>query len=259
METLTLVHRGAVAIVRLNRPPVNAINREMMAELRQCFDTLAEDRTVNAVVLSATGAKAFCAGIDLRDLPGPRGPDGTIADTLDGGRFWRDTQYAVRHCPVPVIAAVGGAAIGAGFGLIGVCDLIVAARGATFALTEINVGVLGGASKALRMVGPFKARMMLFSGEPLTAEELYRFGAVETITEDGQAEDRALKIADQFATKSPIALRLAKESILRIEGSVLEDSYRTEQDYTHRLRSYDDSREAMLAFRERRDPRWSWS
>jgi enoyl-CoA hydratase len=248
-----------VAIVRLDRPPVNAVNREMMVEITQTFTELSENKGVHAVVLSAAGTKAFCAGIDMRDLSGDRTDQRTVADTLDGGRFWRDTQHAVRHCPVPVIAAVDGPAIGAGFGLVGVCDVIVASQRATFALTEINVGLLGGASKALRMVGPFKARMMFFSGDPSTADELYRLGAIESVVPDGEAEQVAVEIAQRFATKSPIALRLAKESILRIEGSVLEDSYRTEQDYTQRLRTYNDSKEAIAAFREHRPPQWSWS
>jgi enoyl-CoA hydratase len=230
-----------------------------MSELRECFIELGEDRSVNAVVLSAEGAKAFCAGIDMNEASSAREGDLTIADTLDRGRYWRDTQHVVRHCPVPVIAAVDGAAIGAGFGLVGVCDLIVASQRATFALTEINVGLLGGASKALRMVGPFKARMMLFSGAPLSAGELYRLGTVEAVVPAGEAEARAVEIGQSFASKSPLALRLAKESILRIEGSDLEDSYRTEQDYTQRLRTYTDSKEAMLAFKEKRDPHWSWS
>jgi enoyl-CoA hydratase len=235
------------------------VNRLMMSELRDCFTQLNEDRSVNAIVLSAEGAKAFCAGIDINEASGPFQGDRTIAHTLDTGRFWRDTQHQVRHCLVPVIAAVDGAAIGAGFGLVGVCDLIVASERSTFALTEINVGLLGGASKALRMVGPFKTRMMLFSGESLSAQELYRLGAVETVVPAGEAEARAVEIGQRLAVKSPLALRLAKESILRIEGSSLEDSYRTEQDYTQRLRTYNDSREAMLAFKEKREAHWTWS
>jgi enoyl-CoA hydratase len=259
METLSLVRNGSVTIVRLNRPPVNAVSRQMMSELRECFAHLGEDRGVNAVVLAAEGAKAFCAGIDLGEASAPRGGDQAIADILDRGRYWRDTQHAVRHCPIPVIAAVEHAAIGAGFGLVGVCDLVVASDQASFSLTEINVGLLGGAAKALRMVGPFKARMMLFSGEPLTADELYRLGSVEAVVPAGEAEGHALDIAQRLASKSPIALRLAKESILRIEGSTLEDSYRTEQDYTQRLRTFNDSTEAMAALRDKREARWSWS
>jgi enoyl-CoA hydratase len=160
---------------------------------------------------------------------------------------------------VPVVAAVDGAAIGAGFGLVGVSDIIVASERATFGLTEINVGLLGGSSKALRMVGPYKARMMFFSGDLVPAAEFHRLGAVEMIVAPGDAERHAVALAERLAAKSPIALRLAKESIIRIESMPLEEAYRTEQDYTQRLRTYHDSGEAMRAYLEKRDPHWTWS
>jgi enoyl-CoA hydratase len=259
LETLTTERHDRVAVVRLDRPPVNAVSRSMMTELRECFRELGADRDVNAVVLSAAGTRAFCGGIDLQDAAEQRRNPETVTDTLDGGSYWRETQHIIRHCPVPVIAAVDGPAIGAGFGLVGVCDLIVASERATFALTEINVGLLGGSSKALRMVGPFKARMMFFSGEPIDGRELDRHGAVERLVPVGEAEESAIELGAKFASKSPIALRLAKESILRIEDLPLEDAYRLEQDYTTRLRGYSDSREAMEAFMEKREPVWSWS
>jgi enoyl-CoA hydratase len=259
VETIAVDQDGAVAVVRLDRPPVNAVNRQMMSELQGCFTELGEDRTVNAVVLAAAGQKAFCAGIDLVEGSGGDRGARSVADTLDAGRYWRETQHCIRHCTIPVIAAVEKVAIGAGFGLVGVCDLIVASESATFSLNEINVGLLGGAAKALRMLGPFKARMMLFSGEPLTAAELYRLGAVEALVRPGQAEEAAVSLAHRLSSKSPIALRLAKESVLRIEGSELEDAYRTEQDYTQRMRTFNDSTEARAAFREKRDPCWTWS
>jgi len=160
---------------------------------------------------------------------------------------------------VPVLGAVEFAAIGAGFGLVGVCDLVIAGERATFGLTEINVGVLGGASKALRLLGPSKARRMMFTGEMLPASELYRLGAIEEVVPAGTAEDRALELAAEMTTKSPLALRLAKESILRIEADEMMQQYRTENDYTNRLRTFKDSDEAVQAFLEKRPPRWTWT
>jgi enoyl-CoA hydratase len=264
METLKISKEDGVAHVRLDRPPVNAVNRKMIAELRSTFDELSEDRTIGAVVLSAEGEKAFCAGVDLnerraqREATGPA-PDSTVQSILDSGKEWRDAQHAIRHCTVPVIVAVDGVAIGAGFGLVGSCDIIFASPRARFGLTEINVGLLGGSSKALRMVGPYKARTMFFTGDLIPASEFYRLGAIEEIVEDEPVAGRAMAFARKLAKKSPIALRLAKESILRIEGMPVEDAYRTEQDYTQRLSSYKDSGEAMAAFLEKREPSWSWS
>lgn len=262
-ETLELVRQDGVTVVRLNRPPVNAVNRQMISDLRACFGALAEDRTVGSVVLSATGERAFCAGIDLRerrsDAVNGRPADGSVHERLDRGWAWREAQRLIRHCPVPVVGAVDGVAIGAGFGLVEACDIIVASERAKFGLTEINVGLLGGSSKAIRMVGPHKARMMFFSGELQPASEFYRLGAVEEVVEPGRAEARAAEIAAVFAAKSPIALRLAKESVLRIEHMPVEEAYRTEQDYTERLRGYHDSGEAMAAYLEKRDPEWTWT
>jgi enoyl-CoA hydratase len=260
METIEVAQSGGVATVHLNRPPVNAVSKVMMRELRAAFDSLSQDRGVGAVVLAACGERAFCGGIDLNEKTGggPE-PGNELRAILDPAWEWRQTQYSIRECLVPVVAAVERAAIGAGFGLVGVCDLVVAGADATFGLTEINVGLLGGASKALRLLGPSKARRMLFWGELLPAAELYRLGGIEEVVPAGEAEARALTLASQLVTKSPIALRLAKESILRIEADEVMQQYRTENDYTNRLRSYRDSGEAIEAFLEKRPPRWTWS
>ena len=261
LETLQVEHRDGYAVVRLNRPPVNAVNKVMMRELRRCFDELSQDRRVSAVVFSATGEKAFCGGIDLKEVSGggDNGDAGDLRALLDPNWEWRSAQSAIRGCLVPVIGAVEAVAIGAGFGLVGVCDLVIAGDKARFGLTEINVGLLGGASKALRLLGPSKARRMLFLGELLPAAELHRLGGIEEVVPAGTAEGRACELAAEMAGKSPIGLRLAKESILRIEGEEMMDNYRTENDYTSRLRAYHDSDEALAAFNEKRQPKWTWS
>jgi len=260
METLEVERHSGVAVVRLNRPPVNAVNRVMMQELRACFDELSQDREIGCAVLAAAGDRAFCGGIDLKETSAGGARDGgDMRALLDPNWEWRQAQYAVRQCLIPVIAAVERATIGAGFGLIGVCDLVIAGAAARFGLTEINVGLLGGASKALRLLGPSKARRMLFMGEMIEAAELHRLGGIEEVVPQGGAEARALALAKDIACKSPIAIRLAKESILRIEGDDMMQQYRTENDYTARLRTFDDSEEAIAAFLEKREATWGWS
>ena len=259
METLELEIADRIAVVRLNRPPVTAVSRLMMTELRTTFNELSQNREVGAVVLAATGEKAFCGGIDLNEESNNVRGDTDMHDVLDAYHRWRSVQHAIHECLVPVIAAPEKVVIGAGFGMIGVCDLVIAGDECRIGLTEINVGLLGGASKALRLLGPSKARRMMFLGELLPAQEMYRLGGIEEIVPAGTAEARARELAAQIAAKSPIAMRLAKESILRIEGGELMDQYRTENDYTTRLRTYADSAEAMAAFLEKRDPNWTWS
>lgn len=260
-DTIQVERRDGFAVVRLDRPPVNAVNHAMMRELASCFDELSQDRDVAAVVLAARGESAFCGGIDLDEIAGDRTAveREDLRVLLDPHYEWRKAQYAIRGCLVPVIGAIEGAAIGAGFGLVGVCDLVIAGERARFGLTEINVGLLGGASKALRLLGPSKARRMLFFGELVAAEELHRLGGIEEVVLAGLAELRAFELAALLTAKSPIGLRLAKESILRIEGEEMMDRYRTENDYTNRLRTYSDGSEALAAFKEKRAPRWMWS
>jgi enoyl-CoA hydratase len=265
METLETDLGEGLAIVRLNRPPVNAVNKTMMLELRRCFDALSQKRDIGAVVLSSALGNVFCGGVDLKHIAagtvatGVGDEDTDIRQIIDPHWEWRQAQHAVHECSVPVIAAVERAAIGAGFGLVGVCDLVIAGEKATFGLTEINVGVLGGASKALRLFGPSKARRMLFLGEMISAAEAHRLGGIEELVPEGQAEARAVELARALATKSPLALRLAKESVLRIERDEVMEMYRTENDYTNRLRTYNDSKEAVQAFIEKRSPKWTWS
>ncbi len=262
-ETLRLDVADGVAVLTLDRAPVNAVNRLMQRELATAFEHVSQRRDVNSAVLAASG-KVFCAGIDLNEVEagqtGETDPaERPIRAVLDAGWEWRQAQAAIRHCSVPTIAAVEGAAIGAGFGMIGVCDLVVASRSAKFGLTEINVGLLGGASKAIKMVGAARARRMMFTGVLESAEEFYRLGGVDELVEPGQALERAMELGRVLAEKSPLALRLAKESILRIEGDELEERYRTEQDYTTRMLNYKDAHEALAAYMERREATWTWS
>lgn len=257
-ETLTFEIIDKVAVATLNRPPVNAVNRRMQLELRSVFEHISERRDINSAVLAAAGDGPFCGGIDLKELAQGEPEDKPLWARLDPGREWREAQAAIRECAVPVIAAVEGVAIGAGFGLVGVCDLVIASRRARFGLTEINVGLLGGASKAIKLVGPARARKMMFTGVLESAEEFHRLGGADELVEPGQALERSLEIGKILADKSPMALRLAKESILRIEGDEMEERYRTEQDYTVRLRGFEDAKEAMGAFIDKREPVWAW-
>jgi enoyl-CoA hydratase len=259
MDTVDVSQSASgVAEICLNRPPVNAINRQMQREIRECFLSLSSDPSTRVVVLSAVGTRVFSPGADHKEMLASRraGAMNTL-DVLEAGASWRETQHAVRACSVPVIAAVEGMALADGFALLALCDLVIASESATFALNEIDVGLLGGVSKILRMVGPAKARSMLFGAKALTADELYRIGAIEEVVPTGGAVSRARSIAEDIARKSPVAIRLAKELVLRIEGDALDEHSRTEQAYSTRLCSFDDSLEALMSVLEHRAPTWS--
>jgi enoyl-CoA hydratase len=167
-------------------------------------------------------------------------------------------MWSITDCAVPVIGAINGPAIGAGVAFAACCDMLVASENATFATLEINVGLLGASAHLSTLVGRHKAREMFFLGEKVPAAELHRLGAVRAVVPSDELLPTALDLARQLAAKSPIALRLAKESMNRVEHLPLKDAYRTEQDYTARLLGFEDSAEARAAYREKRDPEWRW-
>jgi enoyl-CoA hydratase len=267
LQNVRVDQNGRVAVVTLDRPPVNALDSRTFNELAEVFESFAHDRSVSAAVLTAAGERTFCGGVDLIDSPRRFRPDGRqedggsqrdAADQIDPGAIVRRCFWGIYECAVPVIAAVNGATIGAGMGLVGSCDLIVASDQARFALREINVGVLGGVKHAQRLLGPFKAKRMFLTGESISAVELYRLGAVEAVVPSDQLLPAALELAQQIVVNSPIAVRLAKESANRVEPLSLKDGYRLEQDYTIRVNRYADAAEARQAFLDKRDPEFRW-
>ena len=143
---------------------------------------------------------------------------------------------------------------GAGRGIGREEALLLAAEGATFGAPEINVGLLGASAHLTQLVGRYKAREMYFTGERVDAQELHRLGAVRAVVPRDQLMEVAKALAAELAQKSPIALRLAKEAMNRIEGLPLEAAYRTEQEYTARLNTFEDAAEARAAFAEKREP-----
>jgi enoyl-CoA hydratase len=257
LGSVTVTLDEHVATILLDRPPVNAVDRQTQAELRAAFEGLSDDREVRVAIFTAAGDRAFMAGIDLRARD-PDAIDRPATTVTDPGQRFRETLWSIRNCAVPVIAAVNGPALGAGLGFVSMCDLIVAAEGATFGMTEINHGLLGGAAHLAYLVGRRKARELFLTGELITAQELLRLGAVRAVVPRPELMTCAAELARTLAAKSPIALRLAKESMNRVDFADLESAYRTEQDYTARLARFDDAGEARRAREEGRDPDWKW-
>lgn len=256
MSDLTVEVSDHIATVTIDRPPVNAVTGYTYMELRDVFRSFDDEQDVRVAVLTAAGSRAFVAGVDLR--VGPRVEDPPPTLVTDHGRLTRQAMWAITDCAVPVIAAVNGPALGAGLALAACCDVIFAAEGATFATPEINLGLLGASAHLSRLVGRYMARDLFFTGRAVPAEELHRVGAVHSVVPFDDLAATVREYAATLAAKSPIALRLAKESMNRIESVPLKEAYRTEQDYTDRLNRFEDAKEARAAYRERRDPDWKW-
>jgi enoyl-CoA hydratase len=268
MEHISVEISEGIAVVTLNRPPVNALAYQTFAEIAEAMESLGTTRDASVAILrAAPGSRVFCGGVDLGDSPRRHRPDGRpedgapkgdARDQVDPGRIARRCFNSIYECAVPVIAAVHGKAIGAGVPIVASCDLVVATTETSFALTEINVGVLGGVRHAQRLVGPFLAKRMFLTGEFVSAEEIYRRGAIEAVVAPDELMPTAMALARTITTKSPIAVRLAKESANRVEAMSLLDGYRTEQDYTVRVKRHADSTEAGRAFAEKRSAEFKW-
>ncbi len=241
----TKIENG-IAHVVLNHPPVNAFDSVGWNDLANHIRELGENDEVNVVLLSAAG-RGFCAGVDITELA----EDSTVITKVNKGCY--DTFAAIYDCEVPVVAAAHGFVLGGGIGMVGAADLLVASDDATFGLPEIDRGALGAATHLLRMFGMQKTRKMLLTGQPITAAEAYRLGAVEEVTTREQLLPTAMKLAESIASKSPKAVKLAKESLNGIELIDVKKSYRFEQGFTLELYTSPDSQEARNAFVEKRD------
>jgi enoyl-CoA hydratase len=242
-----------VATVMLDRPPVNALGRALREEIIRVFDELGDRPDVRVVVLGAAG-RTFCAGADIKeraqltDAPGEH-------DTLN--RLVRETFYSVMDCRKPVIAAVNGPALGAGFALALCCDILLASDDASFAMPEVDVGQAGGVKFLQRHLSPSKSRRLLMTGQRVPASELYRLGVIEQCTAAAGLMTAADALAREIASKSPLAIRAIKESFAAVENLSLRDGYRVEQNITVELSKTEDAREAKRAFIEKRKPVFS--
>lgn len=240
---------GQVALVTLDRPPVNALSRQTRNELIHAFDAISQDPEARCAVLTGTG-DTFCAGADLRDRPNPEDP----ADFLVHNRVTRETGNSIRECAKPVIAAVNGAALGAGLGLMASCDIFYASENATFGMPEINVGLAGGASMLYTLFGRSVMRRMFYTGARLTAQEMLERNIVEAVFPRERLLEAAMATAQEIASKSPLAIMYAKQAMTISEYMPQRDAYRMEQNYTMALAKTEDAKEARMAFLEKRQP-----
>ncbi len=252
-DELVLVERQPerrTALVRLNRPKqLNALNGALMDALCAALEELDRDEEVRAVVVTGN-ERAFAAGADIGEM--------SHATPIDMLRTNRIGQWdRIRGITKPVIAAVNGWALGGGCELAMTLDLIVAGEGAKFGQPEISIGVIpgaGGTQRLTRAVGKSKAMRMVLTGEPITAREAEAAGLVALVTQDELVVEDALALAATIATKSPIALRVAKEAVNAAYEMSLTDALAHERRLFYLLFASEDQKEGMAAFLEKRSP-----
>ena len=254
-ETLLLTTPApGVLVVTLNRPERrNALNTRMGEELREIFVPLRfTPGDLRCIVVTGAGDKAFCAGGDLKERHGMSDEDWRLQHAI-----FEEAYYAVMGCPVPVIAAVNGAAYAGGCELALACDFIYAVRGARFALTEVSIGIMpggGGTQNLPRAVGERRAKELIITAEPWDAEQAYEWGMVNRVCEPAELMDRVLAAAHRIAGNAPISVRQAKKSVHYGMQSDLATGLVFEVQAYERMITTEDRREGIRAFNEKRRP-----
>lgn len=250
-DYLKITVQDFIATVVMDRPPVNAQDTKFREEIIAAFDSFSDRDDVRVVILTGVG-KMFSAGADMKARP----HSGEPGEYWGFNRYVREMFNSIAECAKPVICACNGPALGAGFGLVAACDIILASDNAVFGMPEIDIGLMGGATMLQRFFGPSRARRMFFTGWRVPANELYRTGVIECSVPLEQLMPEAMKLAAEIASKSPLAMRYAKHSMNVTMHMPPRDAYRFEQGMTVQLSRSEDAREAREAFFEKRKPNW---
>lgn len=250
-ETIKIAVENHVALVTIDRPKVNAQNNQMRDEMVAAFDSLGDRQDVRAIVLTGAG-KTFSAGADLAERPTAE-PGSYAAHN----RRVRASFDCILECPKPVIAAVNGAAIGAGCVTALCCDILVASTKGFLAMTEVSVGLAGGVAHVRRHFSESDARLLIYTARRFYGDELLSMNVASVTTAPEDLLDKAMQIANEIAGNSPSAVRAAKKSFQMTEELSIYDGYRFEQGQTKELSTSADTAEAMAAFREKRKPNFS--
>jgi len=250
MALIEIEVKDHIALVTMNAPPVNAASPAFMEEMIAMFDRISDLDDVRVAVLTGAG-KVFCAGVDIKSRAVKQFEPG---ERWAGARLARELSYSIIECKKPVIAAVNGPALGAGLAIAVSCDILLCSENASFGLPEVDVGLMGGGKHTMRVCGHSLTRRMMLTGYRVPGAELYRRGIVEECLPKEELLGAAMEMARVIAAKSPLASRMAKNAASTIEHMTLRDGYRFEQNLTAELSRSRDSKEAMMAFAEKRAP-----
>jgi enoyl-CoA hydratase/carnithine racemase len=245
-----------IATLTLNRPEaLNAISRQLAAELLATCDALNGREDVRAVIVTGAGERAFCAGADLKERR-MLAPDERAAHTV----AIEAAAEALAVLPMPTIAAVRGFALAGGAELAIACDLRVVAEDATFGFPEVKIGIFPGAGGALRLpriVGNGAARDLLFTGRRITARDAFRLGLVDRLVPAESVVEAAAELATSIAVNAPLAVRAVKRALEESHGTRSDEARRAVNALRAALDSTADYEEGLAAFAERRSPRFT--
>jgi len=251
-ETLLVEERQQVAYVTLNRPTaLNALSAGLRLDLKRFFVETQGDRGIRLIVLTGAG-RAFCAGADIKEWTEPRS---IVEDRQERLRlnFWD----AMSRCEQPIIAAINGYALGGGCELAMCCDMRIASDQAQLGLTEVTLGIIpggGGTQRLPRLIGRGKALELILTGRRIDAHEALHLGLVEQVVPHAQLMGVVEELAQTITSRAPLAVKYAKEAIVRGSELSLEAGLKVEAELYTLLRATEDRMEGARAFKEKRPP-----
>jgi len=243
------VINGGIAEITIDHPPVNALSAAVLAELGEVVGGLLRENC-GAVIVTGAGEKAFVAGADISRFPG--------LDPAGGEELAREGQKVFANLaalPVPVIAAINGFALGGGLELALACDIRIAAENAQLGQPEVNLGIIpgyGGTQRLARLIGPGKAKELIFTADSLSAKDAWQVGLVEQVVGRGEALEAARKLAEKILSKGPLAIKKAKAAIDQGLEVSLAEGLSLEARYFGELCGTLDQKEGAKAFLEKR-------
>ncbi|MBT9163854.1 MAG: Short-chain-enoyl-CoA hydratase [Chloroflexi bacterium] len=240
-----------VATITLNRPEAfNAISPEVYQEFSDTMIRFRDDPDVWVAIITGAGQKAFSAGADIKQML-PRLADKSFAlppGIMRGLNIWK-----------PIIAAINGLALGGGLEIVLACDIRIAAENARFGTPEVSLGLIpgwGGTQRLPRMLPWCKAAEILLMGKPIDAQEAYRIGLINKVVAPAELMSTAQEWAARICENGPIAIRAAKEAMIRGMNMSLDDGLRLEESFFAGLTTTEDFKEGISAFAEKRKPQY---
>jgi enoyl-CoA hydratase len=247
----------SVALVTINRADkLNALSRPLLEDLSAAIDEVASDERVRAVIVTGAGSKAFVAGADIAEIAALDGPEAGA----EYARFGQSVMRKLELLPKPVIMAINGYALGGGCELALCGDVRIAADSAQLGQPEINLGVIpgfGGTQRLARLIGRDRAKLLIFTGERVGAEEAYQLGIVDRVVPAAGLMDAAYELAASLAAKAPRALALTKAAVNEGLDLPLDEALELEAGLFGRVTATEDRREGTTAFLEKRQAQWS--
>ena len=248
-QLIRVERTGGIAVITLDNPPLNLLTPALLGQLKDAIKDLSADSDMRCVVITGAGDRAFCAGADVNTFhvlpPGTNGLYGRmVMDTLESSRL-------------PIIAAIDGYALGGGLELALSCDIRIASEEAKIGLTEANLGLIagyGGATRLPWLIGEGNAKLMIYSADKFSGAEAKELGVVQYVVPREKLMEKAMALAEKFASKGPLSISVSKEIFHAARQSALGAGFRQEALSGTKINGSYDAGEGIRALREKRKP-----